>query len=62
MIAGLTIVSFFAALALAYRIGTINGYHKGFDECSVIHEKNFENTMQAVKMCTKAQKGKQDEK
>jgi hypothetical protein len=41
MLAGIIFVTFLGALILSYKIGSINGYRKGYEECDAINMKDF---------------------
>lgn len=56
MIAGIVLITFLGAVILSYKIGSINGYRKGFNECDAINMKDFGDYVKHKN------KGKEDEK
>lgn len=65
MIAYIILITFVGSVVLAYKLGEISGFRKGFEECDKIHIRNISTISDVLKKCedtNERNKGNENEK
>ncbi len=65
MIAYIILVTFVGSVILAYKLGEISGFKKGFDECDKLLQRNLKQVSEVLEKCEETHernKGKENEK